>query len=140
MYQTISSPSRQKRSWIDLPRRSDTNDAYGRLLSIFDLIKSKKRREYLQDDPNIAKVKTCDFQTSRDESEFCLKRDNDSQNLDTVCKTTDSTCSRKLRCYQRNKKWHCQEGEHVYTDLVCCDLKCKELLPQPVAKNIDPLN
>ena len=139
MYQSISSSSRKKRSWFG----GRTHDYGGEMLFVNlmrRLVQHKKCPEYLQDNPNIAKVKTCDFQTSRDESELCLNRDNDSQNLDTVCKTTNSTCSRKLRCNRINKTWHCQKGEHVYTDLVCCDLTCKELSPQPVVQNIDPLN
>ena len=150
MYQTTSSSSRKKRStaWrsgsFPWRRNPVPYDIYNFPYDIFNLIRppikrNKKLPEYLQDDPNIAKVKTCDLQTSRDESEVCLNRDNGSQNLDTVCKTTNSTCSRKLRCNRRNKKWHCQQGQHVYTDLVCCDLKCKELLPQHVVQNIDPL-
>ena len=134
MYQTISGSSRKKRSWYWVPQQ----DTFATFLRHLD--QQKKHLEYLQDDPKIAKFKTCDFQTSRDESELCLNRDNDSQNLDAVCKTTNSTCSRKLRCNRINKTWYCQEGQHVYTDLVCCDLTCKEISPQPVVQNTDPLN
>ena len=77
MYQSISSSSRKKRSWFG----GRTHDYGGEMLFvnlIRQLVQHKKCPEYLQDNPNIAKVKTCDFQTSRDESELCLNRDNDS--------------------------------------------------------------
>ena len=133
MYQSISSSSSKKMS-IPRRRRSVPSRWNSVLYDIYNII-----LEYLQDDP-IAKVGICDFKKSKHEAELCLNRDKDSQNLDTVCKTTNPTCRLELRCNRRYKKWHCEEGEHIYTKLMCCYLTCKELLPQRVVQNIDPLN
>lgn len=84
---------------------------------------SRKRRWA----PNLSIVKfpTCDLQKSGEEADICLNRDDGPKNLDATCEIRDSTCRFKLRCNRISKKWHCQKGEHIYTDVVCCNFICK---------------
>ena len=74
---------------------------------------------------NIEKFATCDLTSSSDESDMCLNRDNGPKNLDAICEIRDATCRFKLRCNRINKRWHCQKGQHIYTDVVCCNFRCK---------------
>lgn len=73
----------------------------------------------------IKKFPTCDLKRSGNEADMCLNRDNGAEYLDAICEIRDATCRFKLRCNKITERWHCQKGQHIYTDVVCCNLRCK---------------
>ena len=74
----------------------------------------------------IEKFATCNPVISADEIDLCYKRDKSLKNLDVICEIKDKNCRFKLACNRRSWKLICKKGEHVYTDVICCDFKCKK--------------
>ena len=38
-----------------------------------------------------------------------------------ICKIQTSNCRYKIKCKLANEAWNCEVGQHVYTNIVCCE-------------------
>lgn len=72
------------------------------------------------------KFATCNTEESANEIDLCSKRDKSLKNVDVICEIRDKNCRFKLACKRHSWKLTCKKGEHVYTDVICCDFKCKK--------------
>ena len=92
------------------------DDVWGRLMKAsIDLLPSKIE--------SIEKIVTCNWIKSGDEVKLC---NGELEHLDTICEIKDKNCRFKLACHEDSGKFICKKGEHVYTDILCCDFKCKK--------------
>lgn len=87
---------------------------------------SRKRRWILN--LYIVKFPICDLQRSEEEADLCLNGDHGLKNLDVICEIRDSASRFKLRCNRVNKGWLCQKGQNIYTEVFCCNFRCKRKL------------
>ena len=71
------------------------------------------------------KFPMCNPEISAGEIDLCYKRDKSLNNVGVNCEFQDKNCRFKLACTRHNRKLICKKGEHVYTDVICCDFKCK---------------
>lgn len=72
----------------------------------------------------IQRIATCDGIISVNEIYLC---NGNLKHLGANCEIKDKTCRFKLACNTSSGKLICKKGEHVYTDVLCCNYKCKKI-------------
>ena len=77
---------------------------------------SRKRRTILE---RIEKFPVCDPDEAAKQASSYL--DGGNVNFDITCEIQDSNCRFKLTCNFEEEAWICKDGEHIYTNVACCN-------------------
>ena len=82
-------------------------------------VPSRKTRDTLSKIIRVERYPVCDNKGAVALAAWYLNKSN--VNLDIICKIKTSNCRYKLKCSFGNNAWNCLLGEHIYTNVVCCD-------------------
>ena len=62
----------------------------------------------------------CDLKKSNDAVALCLKKSLGGTNLDVACQA-----NLKIQCKLANSAWQCPIEKNYFTNVLCCNFKCK---------------
>ena len=75
----------------------------------------------------------CNHNKSALELKKCREDNTGSRKLELMCEIRDASCRFKLACsMDQILGMHCQKGQHIYTNVFCCDFFCISKTKLPI--------